>query len=71
MMSKSYLPYLLLCTELEATFKPDNWDKRILVHFKYYPDLASVPERISDSKMGQVTIPKFFFIVFFSPFSFI
>jgi hypothetical protein len=38
---------------MEATFKPDYLDKRILVHFKYYPDMDSVPERISDSKMGQ------------------
>jgi hypothetical protein len=29
-------------------------DKRILVHFKYYPDVASVPDRIPHSKMGQV-----------------
>ena len=41
---------------MEATFKPDNLDKRILVHFKYYPDMASVPERISDSKMGQASV---------------
>jgi hypothetical protein len=43
-----------LLIEMEATFKPDALDRRILVHFKYYPDLASVPERVSDSKMGQV-----------------
>jgi hypothetical protein len=40
---------------MEATFKPDYLDKRILVHFKYYPDIDSVPERISDSKMGQAS----------------
>ncbi len=40
--------------ELEADFRPDAMDKRILVHFKYYPDVASVPDRIPHSKMGQV-----------------
>jgi hypothetical protein len=34
-----------------ATYKPDNLDKRILVHYKYYPNVESVPRFVSESIM--------------------
>ena len=33
--------------------RPDNLDKRILVHYKYYPNMESVPEYVSQGQMNQ------------------
>jgi len=32
---------------------PSNLQKRILVHFKHYPNIESVPDRVSHSKMKR------------------
>jgi len=37
----------------DVTYRPDNLDKRILVHYKYYPNIQSVPEYVSQGQMNQ------------------
>jgi len=37
----------------DVSYRPDNLDKWILVHYKYYPDAASVPEYVSQGQMNQ------------------
>ncbi|XP_023329262.1 uncharacterized protein LOC111701985 [Eurytemora carolleeae] len=39
--------------DLEAHHVPTDFHKRILVHFKYYPDMASIPDRVGVSMMGK------------------
>jgi hypothetical protein len=42
-------------TQLEdlSNYNVSDLDRKILVHFKYYPDLASVPGTVSQAKMSQ------------------
>jgi len=35
------------------SYRPDDLDKRILVHFKYFPSMEAVPARVSQGKMNQ------------------
>merc|ERR1712080_523985 len=35
------------------TYKPDRLDKMILVHYKYYANIDSVPEKVSQSIMAK------------------
>lgn len=35
------------------TYHPDGLDKRILVHYKYFPTFEAVPDRVSESMMNQ------------------
>jgi len=37
----------------DVSYRPDNLDKRILVHYKYYPNMESVPEYVSQGQMNQ------------------
>jgi len=37
----------------DVSYRPDNLDKRILVHYSYYPNLQSVPEYVSQGQMNQ------------------
>jgi len=37
----------------DISYRPDNLDKRILVHYKYYPNMESVPEYVSQGQMNQ------------------
>jgi hypothetical protein len=37
----------------DMSYRPDNLDKRILVHYKYYPNIQSVPEYVSQGRMNQ------------------
>jgi len=37
----------------DVSYRPDGLDKRILVHYKYYPDVQSVPEYVSQGQMNQ------------------
>jgi len=39
--------------DLDASHVPTELHRRILVHFKYYPDLESVPKRVPLSLMGK------------------
>ena len=36
------------------TYHPDYLDKKILVHFKHYPSVEAVPERVSQHVMNKV-----------------
>ena len=36
------------------TYTPDNLDKRILVHFKYFPSISEVPVRVPQGMMNTV-----------------
>ena len=36
------------------TYHPDYLDKAILVHFKHYPSIEAVPERVSQHVMNKV-----------------
>ena len=36
------------------TYHPDYLDKKILVHFKHYPSIEEVPERVSQHVMNKV-----------------
>ena len=44
---------LMEFTKLIMPTRPDNLDKRILVHYKYYPNMESVPEYVSQGQMNQ------------------
>jgi len=35
------------------SYRPDDLDKKILVHFKYFPSLEAVPDYVSQGKMNQ------------------
>merc|ERR1719370_2196602 len=37
----------------DVSYRPDNLDKKILVHYKYYPNMESVPEYVSQGQMNQ------------------
>jgi len=37
----------------DVSYRPDKLDKLILVHYKYYPDIQSVPEYVSQGQMNQ------------------
>ena len=36
------------------TYHPDFLDKKILVHFKHYPSIEAVPERVDQHVMNKV-----------------
>ena len=36
------------------TYTPNNVDRKILVHFKYYPSLAEVPDKVDQGTMSRV-----------------
>ena len=36
------------------TYHPDILDKKILVHFKHYPSIEDVPERVDQHVMNKV-----------------
>ena len=45
------------------TYHPDYLDKKILVHFKHYPSVEDVPERVSQHVMNKVK-SNYYFIIF-------
>ena len=38
-----------------AKYTPDPLDKKILVHFKYYPSFAEVPDKVPEGIMARVS----------------
>ena len=40
----------------DMSYRPDNLDKRILVHYKYYPNVESVPEYVSQGQMNKESL---------------
>ena len=44
------------CSDIRniPTYKPDALDKKILVHFKYYPSFEDVPQRVNQHIMNKV-----------------
>ena len=39
-----------------AKYTPDPIDKKILVHFKYYPSFAEVPDKVPEGVMARVSL---------------
>ena len=37
------------------SYTPDPIDKKILVHFKYYPSMAEVPDKVPEGIMARVS----------------
>ena len=49
------------------TYHPDYLDKKILVHFKHYPSIEDVPERVDQHVMNKVNYIILYMLLFSIP----